>query len=109
MYIEANVLTKEKLDYLKTRGGAAGSRTLKILGENLKFIDALNTDLGFELLKDLVERHETLMMKIGKIDATDEDKIEYKLCQHMINRWASRIKTYQETYQKVDKKLNILG
>ena len=109
MYIEANVLTKEKLDYLKTRGGAAGGRTLRILGENLKFIDALNTEIGFELLKDLVERHESLLMKIGKVEATDEEKIEYKLCQHMINRWAGRIATYTETYQKVDKKLNILG
>ena len=93
---------QEKLmNYIKTRGNT-GNRTLEILGKNLKFIDALNTEVGLELLKDLVSMHETAFQKVASLDATDEDKVNYKLLQSLINKWSIHISYYFEALQKVN-------
>ncbi len=94
---------QEKLiNYIKTRGNT-GNRTLEILGKNLKFIDALNTEVGLELLKDLVSMHEETFQKVASLDATDADKIKYKLLQSLINRWAIHIAHYLEAVERVSK------
>ena len=90
------------IDYVKTRG-KRGQRTIEILGRNLKFLDAFNTPVGFEILKDLCQMHEQMFDKIAALTASDEDKIRYKVLQELINRWSESIAAYYSTLEVVEK------
>lgn len=92
----------EILEYLK-RSGRRGEATIKVLGKNLKFLDAFNTPVGFEILKDLCEMHEGMFDKIASLKAAEEDKIRYRILHELIGRWSEKITAYYATMEKITK------
>ena len=84
-----------------------GAMTLSILGEKSKFIDAVNTDIGQQLLGDLVEMHETLLKKISNNGASDYDRSEYKIVKEMLVRWSERIENYNRRLEEVKKAMGV--
>jgi len=93
---------EELADYIRTRGNSS-KKTLEILATNLHFIDAINTEVGGEVLKDLVQMHKEAFLKIAELGASDEDKVRYKVLQDLINRWSKRVADYYQTLERVDK------
>lgn len=75
--------------------GKRGRDTLTALGKSQDFIDAINTEVGVELLKDLVLMYEENLMKVAELSATDEDKIKLKVTRALLAEWSSRILAYQ--------------
>ena len=67
---------------IKLRQTARGLKTLESLKNDLTFIDALlNTRIGYELLKDLILKHDILLSVIAnpETEATTAQKAEYKI------------------------------
>ena len=89
-------------DYLD-RNRKKGSQTLSLLGRDIAFIQAIQSPIGHELLKDLVSRHETLLEKVGNISATDEEKLEFKVVKRLIQEWTERITRYEKNLDEVVK------
>ena len=69
------MIRDDKLRKYLEKFGKRGEMTLSVLGKDIDFIEALNSEIGHELLKDLAERHERLLNVISEIKATDEEKI----------------------------------
>ena len=90
------------MDYVRTKG-RQGDRTVEILKNNEAFLLSFNTQVGFELLKDLCSKHEELLTKISKIEATDADKMEYKVVHDMIAKWSDRINSYIKAVDTINK------
>ena len=88
------------IDYARTKG-RKGQQTIEILGKNYKFLNSFNTEIGYELLKDLCEMHENLLTKISKLEATDDDRRLYKVVLDLIGKWSDRINSYNEAVKKV--------
>ena len=88
-------------NYIKTRG-SKGEATIRILLKNRKFIDAMNTEVGQALLEDICKLHEEAFGKIAALQASDEDKMEYKVLQRLIDRFATRITDYVMKCQMVE-------
>lgn len=82
--------------------GKSGENTIKVLGAGLHFLEAFNTQVGFELLKDLVTMHEELLLKVGKLEASDEEKMKYQVVSELVDRWSARIKQYLEQVKRVN-------
>lgn len=87
----------------RLRSTARGMKTLESLKNDLTFIDVFNTQVGYELLKDLVNAHDMLLSIISDPDkeATIVQKAEYKIVRAMIKSWASRIERYLEKIGEV--------
>jgi hypothetical protein len=88
------------MEYVRTRG-VQGKKSIEILSKGLHFVDVFNTDMGFQLLCDLVMMHSQLLEKICSLEATDNDKIEYKICEELIFRWSRKIKAWEDEIKKV--------
>ena len=77
------------------------SNTLTILGKLLPFATAMSTELGQELMKDAIVRHEELLMKIAENNADDMDKGEFRYLRHWLPMVAKRIEVYNEKLKEV--------
>lgn len=99
---ESTVTAEQLASYLK-RTGRVGAKTLSILGHVQPFIDAMNTEVGREILKDAVTCHEELLTKVGTLTASDSEKMEYQALQSIIRRWAERISRYEKAMVELTK------
>jgi len=87
-------VTTSLTNYLKLNN-TIKQQSLAILKQHQPFIDAISTETGQKLLADLIDMHSRSLQKITSLEATDNDKIEYKLLTELIKRWSSYINTYE--------------
>lgn len=99
---ESTVTAEQLAGYLR-RKGKTGERTLSLLGYYRPFVDAINTEVGKEILKDAIRVHEELLSKIAEINATDAEKAEYQAIRKIILRWSERIAQYEKHLSEVRK------
>lgn len=78
-----------------------GARTLSILGQRSKFIDAINTGVGQELMGELIDKHEQLLDKISAVNASEEDKIRYGIVKEILEKWAEKIDGYNRKIKEI--------
>lgn len=97
------MIRDDKLRKYLEKFGKRGEMTLSVLGKDIDFIEALNSEIGHELLKDLAERHERLLNVISEIKATDEEKIEYLVVRRMLLEWGSKISNYNKKIDEIQK------
>ena len=81
--------------------GDRGKKTLSILGRKQDFITAVNTKIGQELMSDLISMHEILLNKVADLNATSEDKADYKAVSKLISLWATKIADYERKNQEI--------
>jgi hypothetical protein len=93
------------MDYVRTKG-RSGDRTVEILKDNEAFLASFNTQIGFELLKDLCGKHEELLNKISRLDADVNDRVEYKVVKDLIIKWSDRINAYIKAVDTINKEAN---
>ena len=89
--------------YLNTHGKHA-SMTLSLLGKLQPFLNALNSELGQELLKDDIVQHEILLTKIYNENATIQELAEFRYLKNRLRKIAERVNTYNEKVREITKK-----
>lgn len=72
-----------------------GAHTRQVFEKNLDFVIAMKTDIGRELLSDLIERHEHIFNRIASLQATDSEKETYLYINGMLRKWCYRIADYE--------------
>ena len=87
-------VTTSLTDYLKLNA-TAKQQSLTLLKQYQPFVEAISTEIGQKLLADLTDMHAKSLQKITSLDATDNDKIEYKVLTELIKRWSSYINAYE--------------
>jgi uncharacterized protein YutE (UPF0331/DUF86 family) len=98
-----NLVDPDKLrEYIKRHRSGDVQRSLDILFRNLKFTEAWNSEIGYEILKDACSMHYEALCKIATFEATDSDKATYQALDTLLQRWATRIATYEELAKKVN-------
>lgn len=90
----------------KMGGGDNVSRLLSVLGKRKQFRDAIETNIGQELLKDLIRKIEKKLEKWLKGDADDEDRAELKAYQNLMDTWMTRLIKYNKDLERFDKLTN---
>ena len=91
--------------------GKRGLRTLSTIESLAPFVEAMQSDLGAELLKDDIEQHSILINKIydGLIntgEAEQKDVIELRLRDARLKKIYDRLKTYDVGVNLVKKIAN---
>ena len=94
-------------EYL-TKIGKRGLKTLSVIESLAPFVEAMQTELGAELLKDDIEQHSALINKIYRSlietgNAEQKDVIELRLRDDRLKKIYDRLKTYSVSVQMVKK------
>ena len=82
-------------EYLK-KYGIRGAKVLSLLGKMQPFQDAIKSELGQELLKDVTVQYYGLLGDIVKLDCPLEKRIEFQMLSNIIEEWSKRINKYDE-------------
>ena len=93
--------TSEEVDRYLIKMKRRGERTLSLLGKHQEFIVAMNTDVGKEILSDLVREHELLLDKIASLGVTDEEKMQYVIVRKMLLLWSEKIAAFENRIKEI--------
>lgn len=76
---------------------------LTVLGELHKWKDAWESDVGQEILSDVVSEYGRLLLKIANphTETTLADKCLYRVYYELIDKWTKRIAFYEEKLKEV--------
>jgi len=96
-------ISSEQLENYLQRGRKRAIDVVAALGQLDKYLDAVSTEVGQELLRDDVEDFERLLGKIAEESATPEEKAEYRVIKRRIQKMASRIDAYNKYAEEVTK------
>ena len=87
----------------KKMGQVNASNLLSALGRNKQFINALETSVGQELLKDAVQCIEDVMALILQEKDEPKDRAELKAYLKILGKWQKTIVNYNKDRVTFDK------
>jgi len=87
--------------FIATHGDKA-NRILTVMAKRAKFMEAINTPLGQEILKDVAVGMEELLDKIIQEKATVQEKAEFRAYRKIMNSWTDRIRAYNKNVYMVE-------
>lgn len=73
-----------------------GEMALSFLGQYQGFIHAWNTDVGKEILGDLVTRYETILKAMAELTVTDQQKIEFTVVKTLLTTYGDKVDKYYQ-------------
>ncbi|MHC4728106.1 MAG: hypothetical protein ACYS17_12860 [Planctomycetota bacterium] len=77
------------------------------LGKKHKFVEAVKTPVGEQLLKDMMVRMDDLLEKNLRQKMTDRERIEYEVLEKLSETWISRIYSYLQTANLLTEEPNV--
>jgi hypothetical protein len=77
-----------------------GYNTLKVFENSVDFVTAIRTDVGKQLLKDLVSIHSDYFDRILAEDTKDWEKGVYRELTKILGTWSNRIATYERSLEE---------
>ncbi len=98
---------EDKLDVEKVKklydkvGKDRFEKFISMLGKQSKLSEALNSQIGKELLNEAVNRSEALLIKIINEEATEVERADFRALKTILNNWAGKIATYIENLNRV--------
>jgi len=96
-------IDKRQMQLARKMGGKSASALLSVLGKNRQFINALETPVGQELLKDAVSSIEgKIELILGEKDKP-KDRAELQAYLSIVGKWQGYINRYnkdEETFKK---------
>jgi hypothetical protein len=81
--------------------GKKGVKTLSLLGKNQPFYNAMQSDVGQEILRDVMRKMEILLDKIVAMKASDYEVMEYKTLKGLLLNWSERINAFVNAKKKI--------
>lgn len=76
---------------IKKKGSENAKTFLAVLAKNSQFKSAIETPIGFELLKDIADGIESRLNLIIKEEDTPEIRAEIRAYRGILNKWSGRI------------------
>ena len=96
-------LSKEELTIFLGKQRGRGQELLALLNRQKKFHDAINSDVGRELLSDLIGIMDNRLQKIVEEKATPQELAEYRVARLLLSAWEKRFSEYLQNLGKVKK------
>ena len=84
-----------------SKTGKRGAHTLDILGKYQPFVTAVSSTIGWELLKDDIQRHEELLEKIYNEQAEIQELAEFRYLKLRLRKVSERIAVYLDKLKEI--------
>jgi len=89
-----DLTTKAVSNLLQTYKHPRERRVLADLARRDKFVKALGSEVGTEILSDAITYMDILLTKIIEEEATDSERAEYRAYKKIIDKWAIKVENY---------------
>jgi hypothetical protein len=99
--ISSDNITVEQLERFIEKYGRRATNTMSVLGKYEPFIQAIQTDVGKEILRDDIVRHEILLTKIYNDQADDAEKAEFRYLKRRLLVNAERIQLWLDGLKNI--------
>jgi len=96
-------VSREEIELYLKNIGKRGLNTMSTLGKLRPFVTLMESDLGFALVGELVNRYDELLNKISDLTATEEEKIEFKVTKAFLMNISTRLDQYTKSVQEIKK------
>jgi len=93
--------TREEVELYLKNFGKRGEKVLSTLGKLQPFVECLQSEIGFTLLRDLIDRYEGLLEKVSDLEATEIESLELKAIKTLILSFATRINEYNNRVSEI--------
>ncbi len=80
-----------------------GKDLLSVLGRQSKLYQALETDVGQEILHTALKRAEALLKKVVEEEASAQELAEYRVLKTILFEWALKIDEFYKNLNKISK------
>lgn len=87
-------------EFLRNKG-KKGEMTITLLGKLEPFMQAIQTEVGWELLRDDIARYEELLMKMESETATQQELAEFRYLKIRTTRVAERVNRYVNSLREI--------
>ena len=94
-------VTLEQIERFQMRHRVRAPIVLSALGQNHDFMAAIESDVGQELLKDLIIMMEEKAQKIANETANDLDRADYRAFKRLSIQWMERINNYNRNIHDI--------
>ena len=98
-------INKTLTQLARKMGKANASQLLSVLGKDKQFINAVESPVGQELLKDAVTCVEDKISIIMQEKDEVKDRAELKAYLNIITKWQTIINRYNKNKEKFDKEI----
>ncbi len=100
-----NEETQQRVAKLAKRIGSQNTSTLlSALGRKKKFVDALESDIGVELVRHMMSGIEDSVARIVNDKDSEEDRARIKVYMELIGKWESVVKSYEADLKTFEEK-----
>ena len=100
-------IQKQLKQLARKMGQQNASKLLSVLGRNKQFLNAIETPIGQELLRDAVSNIEDKISLILQEKDEPKDRAELKAYLVILNTWQQRISEYNKDRAVFDKNVSI--
>ena len=95
--------TFDKIELFLSKTGQKGSDLLSVLGKQVSFIQAYDSEVGQQLLKDVIALMEHHLEAIIEEKATPEERAEFRVLRKILFKWSERINAYRANVDKINR------
>jgi len=96
-------VSREEIELYLNNVGKRGLNTLSTLGKLKPFVNLMDSEVGFALVGDMVNRYDELLNKVSDLTATEAEKIECKVTKTFLMNIATRLDQYTKSVQEIKK------
>ena len=93
---------KEALENFIQLRGRRVAKVLKNLAKQNKFVEALGTPIGQELLADVMEMMEAKLNLIIEEEADDKDRADYRAYKSIYRSWHDKIAKHRKGVAEIN-------
>lgn len=86
--------------FLETHGQRA-VRVISVLAKRSKFKEAIESEVGRELMADVLSNMEDILDKIINETATDTEKADFRAYRGIANKWQDRLAAYNKAVLQI--------
>lgn len=94
-------VTLEHIASFLQKTGKKGALTLDLLGKLSPFVRAMQSQVGYEILKDDVARHEEILGKIYNEKVSEQELAEFRYLKSRLERISKRITAYLDKLENI--------
>ena len=96
-----HINVKDLNDFRVKFGKQRAEALLKALGTSHAIVRAFDTEIGKEILSDVLSVMNNNLKKIVANEASDDEKAEFRMAKAIATRWAGRIETYYKSLSQL--------
>ena len=96
-----NEITFDRIEKFLAVHGQRGAKTLSMAGKQRVFAQAISSEIGQQLLNDVMVEMEVLLEKIIELKASKTEIMEYKTLRKILNKWTKKIFLFEEAKKKI--------